>query len=439
MSKTARWNIYCLALGIIIFVLTPSFNKLVTNTAFWNVRDQLLYLTGSIALVYMVMCMLLSVRFSFINNLAGGLDKAYIIHKWAGIWAFVFSVLHWFFKEWYVDICKMFFELPPKVKGASNISEFAKSLFKVGNDLAEYAFYIIVIVLLVALIKRIPYHIFRNIHKIIPVLFLAVAYHSFTIQIRGAWFGSIGSYILSAVIFTGVIAAVIGLLQLIGFKHRVSAEIIKYEYNEKNKTLELILKPLGRFEYTAGQYVFLRFSHNKEPHPFSIAGYDKKDNTIRFLVKALGDFTNKLPKNIKKNEMVIVEGPYGNFIFDDAASHQIWVAGGIGVTPFIARLEYLLSQNKTVDNVDFFYSARGDNPYKVLAELSSKTGVRFHYRDTSKNGRLSFDIIKEKIKDIKNTSLWFCGPAVFGDELRNNAKKYGINERDIHYDSFDMR
>lgn len=136
MSKAAKWSVAGFSLGALIFLLSPSFNKLISNFAFWNAKEQFLYLTGSIAIVYMVMCMLLSVRFSFINNIAGGLDKAYIIHKWVGIWAFVFSVIHWFIETLFVDIYKLFFELPPKIKGVSSISDFSKSIYKIGNELA---------------------------------------------------------------------------------------------------------------------------------------------------------------------------------------------------------------------------------------------------------------------------------------------------------------
>lgn len=160
MSKAAKWSIFGLLLGVIIFLLSPSFKNLLSNTGFWNVKEQSLYLSGSIAIVFMVMSMLISVRFSFINNLAGGLDKAYIVHKWVGIWAFVFLIIHWFTENWFIDICKELFILPPKVKGQSTISEFAKEVYSIGNDMVEYAFYIILIVLVIALIKRVPYHIF---------------------------------------------------------------------------------------------------------------------------------------------------------------------------------------------------------------------------------------------------------------------------------------
>ena len=51
MSKAAKWSISGLLLGVLIFLLSPSFNKLISNFAFWNVKEQSLYLTGSIAIV----------------------------------------------------------------------------------------------------------------------------------------------------------------------------------------------------------------------------------------------------------------------------------------------------------------------------------------------------------------------------------------------------
>ena len=40
---------------------------------------------------------------------------------------------------------------------------------------------------------------------------------------------------------------------------------------------------------------------------------------------------------------------------------------------------------------------------------------------------------------MKNTSLWYCGPSAFGKAIQKSALSAGINQKDIHYDSFDMR
>jgi len=50
---------------------------------------------------------------------------------------------------------------------------------------------------------------------------------------------------------------------------------------------------------------------------------------------------------------VKVEGPYGSFNFDrrNRKSHQIWIAGGIGITPFLAWLEALEGSTATVPSL----------------------------------------------------------------------------------------
>ncbi len=427
--------------GLAVFIFSPSFRSVINNPGFWNIKEQLLYLTGSVAMAYMVISMILSVRSARINDFAGGLDKAYYAHKWIGIWAFVFSIIHWAVKEGPAVLVALNLA-PPKIKsgGVSPYSEFEKALYGFGNDMAEIAFYIIIAVLLISLFKKIPYHIFRLIHKIIPALFLVIVFHGATIQIKGQWFGSFGSMLLVAMLIIGSAAAVFDLLQLAGRSRRVNARLSKMKYDKKTGILDISLAlPEGAFRYKAGQYVFLKFASGGEPHPFSIASYDKEMKEIRFLIKELGDFTKKLPDMIKVGENVIIEGAYGSFTFDDGKPRQVWIAGGIGVTPFMSRLEYLAACGGASSPVDFFFSARGESPLKpLLDELCAKAGVKFHYIDTSAAGRLNMDGIREKAGDFAGASLWYCGPSAFGDYLKKALRRNGSGIT-LHYDNFDMR
>ena len=69
-----------------------------------------------------------------------------------------------------------------------------------------------------------------------------------------------------------------------------------------------------------------------------ISAWDPKNPMVQFITKALGDHTSTLHERLKPGMPVTVEGPYGCFTFDDTPPRQIWVGGGIGITPFIARL-----------------------------------------------------------------------------------------------------
>ena len=55
-----------------------------------------------------------------------------------------------------------------------------------------------------------------------------------------------------------------------------------------------------------------------------------------FSIKGLGDYTRRLPKQLFPGQMVTVEGPYGRFDFRGDCPRQLWLAGGIGITPLPA-------------------------------------------------------------------------------------------------------
>lgn len=442
MNITTKWVVIGFVFGAVIFLLSPAFPQLITNHDFWSAKERLLYLTGSIAMSYMVISMVISIRLGRINSIMGGLDKGYIVHKWTGILALVFSILHYLMEQgpkWLVGLGLLV--RPEKIKGIAPYSDFAKNLYKTGNTMVEYAFYVMVAVVLVALLKKIPYNIFRLVHKTIPVLFLIIAYHSATIQIKGQWFGSVGSFLLNAILIAGTIAAVIALFQGIGKRNKIKTSVKEIIYDKNTGIIELILKVVGhKFVYKAGQYVFLTFAHSREPHPFSIASYNGNGDEICFLIKKLGDFTDKLPENIEKGQTVIMEGPYGAFNFEDGNEYQIWIACGIGVTPFISRLEYMGRERNKNQRIDFFYSERGDGRLKPkLEKLCEKAGVNFHYCDTSKDGRLDLHKIKGETSYFDKASFWYCGPGGFGKYIKKAMKDMGMKTSLLHFDSFDMR
>ncbi|WZB73187.1 FAD-binding oxidoreductase [Achromobacter xylosoxidans] len=92
--------------------------------------------------------------------------------------------------------------------------------------------------------------------------------------------------------------------------------------------------------HQAGQFAFVRFDRREGAHPYTIASAPRPDGAIRFEIKALGDYTSRLPGALRVGQPVEVEGPYGCFQLDaDAGAPQVWVAGGIGVTPFLAWLD----------------------------------------------------------------------------------------------------
>jgi len=139
-------------------------------------------------------------------------------------------------------------------------------------------------------------------------------------------------------------------------------------------------------------------------------------------------------------DAVKVEGPYGCFDFHSRKPRQIWVAGGIGIAPFIGRLQALAASGKG-DNVDLFYctSAPDQSFIERIRELAARARVRLHVLVASEGGRLTPERLRQLAPQWQDSDVWFCGPAGFGEDLNKDLQRHGLPPRDFHQELFNMR
>lgn len=440
MKNHIKWTIVFLLLGIIAYLFSPSIKRLLAADGYLSARIPLMYLSGNLGIILMSVAVLISARFAFINKLFGGLDKAYEVHKATATLGFAFGLIH--FLMYFSN--KMFIKfgfLPEPAHSTNPLTGTAVyPFYKAGYAFLEPAFIILIIIVAIALIRKIPYHIFKYTHKIIPVLYLQIALHAFTVPFRGGWVDTIGGYILQGMIIFGTIGAVFSLFNLTGIRHRYNGSLIfKEKVSSDIIHLKVKLDSIDNFNFNAGEFVFLKFAHNIEPHPFSVAGFNKADKELEFYIKECGDFTSKLYDKLAESSKVVVEGPYGEFIFNDNMTTQVWVAGGIGITPFLAKLQ-TLADNKSNTTINLIYSKIGDTPFdNMLKNLCDKANVTLHVVDTQKDGLLTYDKIKAFAPNITSSSIWFCGPVGFRQAVFNGIKSDNINATLFHFDNFSFR
>src|SRR5665213_1716250 len=114
-------------------------------------------------------------------------------------------------------------------------------------------------------------------------------------------------------------------------------------------TLELFLhsnnKRLRRtLSYEPGQYAAISFMHNNRPTParcFSITSSPTEQGLLQFGIRVHGNFTKTAMQSLIPGSKVIIEGPFGNFVFNAERDRSaLMLAGGIGITPFISMLRY---------------------------------------------------------------------------------------------------
>jgi predicted ferric reductase len=144
------------------------------------------------------------------------------------------------------------------------------------------------------------------------------------------------------------------------------------------------------------------------------------------VTKELGDYTRRLPEMLHAGRPVKVEGPYGCFTFDDDRPRQIWIGGGIGITPFIARMKELAMRRQALPTkvrsqaIDLFHTT-ADYSEEAIAKMradAEAANVTLHVLYDARDGRLTGDRIRAAIPGWEEASIWFCGPAGFGSALR---------------------
>lgn len=424
-----------LALSLLVWLL-PVF-ALVPGWDVWVWRKQLIYWTGLASFLLMTLVMLLAIRPRWLEKPLNGLDKMYHLHKWAGITAVGLAVLHYG-----LDLAKgpMLLVFEEAVKG-QRTKTFLEIFRGSAKELGEWSVWIFAFMILIALWQRFPYHVWRYVHKALAVFYLVAVFHGIVLTPPEWWLQPSGLLIAAASIL-GTYCAVLSLSGRIGQRNSHHGSVLAVR--ELNTDTFEVTCQLGKhWQHAPGQFAFITFNRLEGPHPFTIASANQNDGQIRFAIKALGDYTHKLGRQIKVGQKVAVEGPYGRFNLPATqdAGRQIWVAAGIGATPFIAWLEGLQNDPQSAPHASLYYCANNEQEAvfaQQLQQLCAKLpNIELYIHLSQHDGYLTAE---QLFADAgTDTKVWFCGPTAFSDKLKQGMQQLGLQPGNFHQELFQMR
>ena len=206
------------------------------------------------------------------------------------------------------------------------------------------------------------------------------------------------------------------------------------------RVVELVAAPDKgrRLEFQPGQFAFLSLDHpfvDKGPHPFSITS-GRGDPNLRFVVKAVGDHTSAL-LTAKPGVLARVEGPFGGLSHERMPSkRQIWVAGGIGITPFLSMARSLGEGYE----VDLYYATAHLAEAHFLGELRqiAKKNPSFRVIPVTEDdvGFVTADYVRQMSGSLKGRDILICGPPAMLDNLRYQFRHAGVPDERIHAEDF---
>jgi predicted ferric reductase len=383
---------------------------------------------GSINIVLMAYALFLSTRPKWAEPYFGGLDKMYVTHRQLATAALLMIFVH-------------VLTVPISVSG-----------WALGNYLAVVAFVGIVSIALVSLAPRIAflnkltggtYEGWKNLKRFIGIFFILGFIHSLTIGdpldafIAINWvqlffiFGTV-SYLYTEVFGRFFKKYLPYNVEAVRHPNATTTEV----------TMRARKQPIKK--QRAGQFLFVRFPSDRtldESHPFTISSAPQED-VLRVTIKASGDFTRRLLDRLQPDMNAVVEGPYGMFDYKTGGPKQIWIAGGIGLTPFLSFVRDM--DGDLAHDVDFYYTVRHAEEALFVDEIRAEAGrnprLKPHIRFSATDGPLRVeDIVQNTNGRLGEYHVYLCGPLPMIQAFERKFVELGLPKGNIHYEEFNFR
>jgi len=210
-------------------------------------------------------------------------------------------------------------------------------------------------------------------------------------------------------------------------------------------TIEASLAPMAAgLRAQPGQFVLARFLDGERYaacgafHPFTISDVHP-GGLLRVAIKALGPCSAQL-QGLQPGAMVQLQGPFGEFLAPDSQPPRprLWVAGGIGITPFIAALR----QSPCAAPTTLLYLVRREADAAFAPELralaDTQPRLTFWMHSTG-DVPPALEPWLARLPDLPRTEVQVCGPPALVHTLLPLLAAHGVPRAQVHHEAFDFR
>lgn len=379
---------------------------------------------GVASLMCMALTCVISCRFPGVDLLFSGLDKAYVVHKWLGICALATLVVH--------DTFEAEIKSLPDQFGLHGLAEDMGSLVYDG----------LLILLAATFLHLIPYRWWRISHRLMIVAFIASLLHFILIPKPLPLSGIGGTYIL----VWGIAGVLAGLYSLRPQRVPAPKDYRIDRVTRIGGNLSLSLAPQDGqqgFAHRAGQFAFFRRAGEGrlDAHPFTISRSAQSDGCLQLTITPRSNWTKALYADAKQGDTLWVEGPHGRFVHRPTKARQIWLSGGIGITPFLAWADEATAPKGEVDILHVCRLASEVPDLDLLQGFAvAHPNVNLKIIETSTNGRPTSETLLRLMRDVPgHAAIWYCGPNGLRKSLDLAVDAAQKSRFTVHEEAFQIR
>lgn len=385
-----------------------------------STAQALAQVTALLGIMSLAWNFVLAARLPKIEKWLGGLDRAYRMHHILGALAGILLLNHVAFL--------LIAGLP--------LNQLALYLVPgkiLAYTLGQLAWYTMLFLLGLTLYVKLPYRFWKWTHEWMGLVIILGGLHSLLVTsdtnrypLLGVWIGAWAALATAAYLYKRFL-----------YYRLAPKAVYRVEKSGASKELQIVSlsavsSPLS---FGPGQYGFFSMApHLRDEHPFSILGSEGKELIIG--IKMEGEFTKRV-RGLPRGAEITVRGPFGMFAQKAArAEHLVWIAGGIGITPFLSMARSASPRKK----IEMYYCAR-QMPTPALIEPFeelSKRNPNFRWLpcETSKTGRLKANRVWEETGKDKAAYYLMCGPKGMMEDLAVQLSTLGVRRSHIIYEDF---
>ncbi|HGM6785255.1 TPA: 2Fe-2S iron-sulfur cluster-binding protein [Pseudomonas aeruginosa] len=167
---------------------------------------------------------------------------------------------------------------------------------------------------------------------------------------------------------------------------------------------------------------------------YSLLGDPADPRRYRIAVRLQDDSrggSRYLHEQVAVGDRLQLSVPHNLFPLNSQARHHVLVAGGIGITPFMAYIAELQARGASFE---LHYAFRGRLTDAYADDLAARLGERLHTYDSSAGERL--DCAALLAAQPLGAHLYACGPQRLLDALREQAQALGWADSRVHWEAF---
>lgn len=213
--------------------------------------------------------------------------------------------------------------------------------------------------------------------------------------------------------------------------------------DEAPNTVSFLFKSETPLDWQAGQFLRYRI---EDPNPderridrfFTIASAPSEGHlqlTTKF-VPGDGSTFKKDLQDMQIGAFIEATPPSGDFVIGDPSKNYVFIAGGIGITPYRAILKDLDFKNLPI-NVTLLYANKiPEVAFKLeLEELATKhTSFKIHYVIDPE--KIDEEYIKKMIPDVLEPTYYVSGPEPMVEAIEKMLYQMGVPESQVIRDYF---